>query len=105
MGKQLIEKLLFLSRIDQYIDGAHQQGNKQAELSLQILRAVEQKNTSLLQDFLIAERSATDRHFLARIDKIGKFHDTTKHRTIKRKSSKPLSNTAVLRRVYYQEKG
>lgn len=104
MGKQLIEKLLFLSRIDQYIDGAHQQGNKQAELSLQILRAVEQKNTSLLQDFLIAERSATDHHFLARIDKIGKFH-ATKHRTIKRKSSKPLSNTAVLRHVYYQEKG
>lgn len=59
MGKQLIEKLLFLSRIDQYIDGAYEQGNKQAELSLQILRAVEQKNTNLLQDFLVAEKSTT----------------------------------------------
>lgn len=59
MGKQLIEKLLFLSRIDKYIDGAHVQGNKQAELSLQILRAVEQKNTNLLQDFLIAEASVS----------------------------------------------
>ncbi|MHB8603302.1 MAG: hypothetical protein ACYC6W_06520 [Nitrosotalea sp.] len=57
MGKQLVEKLLFLSRIDKYIDGAHKQGNKQAELSLQILRAVEQKNTSMLQDFLIADKS------------------------------------------------
>ena len=57
MGKQLVEKLLFLSRIDGYIDGAHQQGNKQAELSLQILRAVEKKNTSMLQDFLVAGKN------------------------------------------------
>jgi len=57
MGKQLVEKLLFLSRIDGYIDGAHQQGNKQAELSLQILRAVEKKNTSMLQDFLVADKN------------------------------------------------
>jgi len=48
---------LFLSRIDQYIDGAQKKGNKQAELSLQILRAVEKKNTNLLQDFLIADAS------------------------------------------------
>jgi hypothetical protein len=59
MGKQLVEKLLFLSRIDQYIDGAQIKGNKQAELSLQILRAVEQKNTNLLQDFLITDASAS----------------------------------------------
>lgn len=59
MGKQLIEKLLFLTRIGEYIDGAHKQGNKQAELSLQIIRAVEQKNTNLLQDFLVAEKSTT----------------------------------------------
>ncbi len=58
MNKQLIKKLLFLTRIDGYIDGAHEQGNKQAETSLQILRAVEQKNTNLLQDFLVAEKSA-----------------------------------------------
>ncbi len=57
IGKQLVEKLLFLSRIDQYIDGAQKKGNKQAELSLQILRAVEKKNTNLLQDFLIADAS------------------------------------------------
>lgn len=57
MGKQLVEKLLFLSRIDQYVDGAHKQGNKQAEISLQILRAVEQKNADLLQNFLVAEKS------------------------------------------------
>lgn len=57
MGKQLVEKLLFLSRIDNYIDGAHKQGNKQAELSLQILRAVEQKNVNMLQDFLITDKS------------------------------------------------
>lgn len=59
MGKQLIEKLLFLTRISEYIDGAHEQGNKQAEISLQILRAVEQKNTNLLQDFLVAEQNTT----------------------------------------------
>jgi len=57
MGKQLVEKLLFLSRIDQYIDGADKQGNKQAKISLQILRAVEQKNADLLQNFLVAEKS------------------------------------------------
>lgn len=57
MGKQLVEKLLFLSRIDQYVDGAHKQGNKQAELSLKILKAVEQKNANMLQDFLVAEKS------------------------------------------------
>jgi hypothetical protein len=57
LGKQLIEKLLFLPRIDKYIDGAHEQGNKQTELSLQILRAMEQKNTNLLQDFLVAEQN------------------------------------------------
>lgn len=54
MGRHLVEKLLFLSRIDGYIDGAQKQGNKQAELSLQILGAVEKKNTELLQDFLIS---------------------------------------------------
>jgi hypothetical protein len=57
MGKQLMKKLLFLSRIDQYIDDAHKKGNKQAEISLQILRAMEQKNADLLQNFLIAEKS------------------------------------------------
>jgi len=57
IGKQLVEKLLFLTRIDNYIDGAHQQGNKQAELSLQILRAVEQKNATMLQDFIVADNS------------------------------------------------
>lgn len=57
IGIQLTEKLLFLSRIDQYISGAHKQGNKQAKLSLQILRAVEQKNTDLLTNFLVAEAS------------------------------------------------
>ena len=56
MGKQLVEKLLFLSRIDSYIDGAQKQGNKQAEISLQILRAVEQKNASMIQDFLVADK-------------------------------------------------
>lgn len=59
MGKQLIKKLLFLTRIDQYIDDAHTQGNKQAELSLQILRAVEQKNTKTLQDFIIEKESVS----------------------------------------------
>ncbi|HZS72974.1 MAG TPA: hypothetical protein VFA69_00580 [Candidatus Nitrosotalea sp.] len=59
MGKQLVEKLLFLTRIDGYIDGAHQQGNKQAELSLQILRAVEKKNANMLQDFIMADKGTT----------------------------------------------
>jgi len=59
MGKQLTEKLLFLSRIDKYVYDAHKQGNKQAELSLQILRAVEQKNINLLHDFLVAEKNTT----------------------------------------------
>jgi hypothetical protein len=59
MGKQLVEKLLFLRRIDGYIDGAHQKGNKQAELSLQILRSVEKRNASMLQDFLVADKSTT----------------------------------------------
>jgi len=59
MGKQLSEKLLFLTRINSYIDGAHQQGNKQAELSLQILRAVEQKNANMIQDFIVADKSTT----------------------------------------------
>jgi hypothetical protein len=57
VGRQLVEKLLFLSRIDQYVNGAHKQGNKQAELSLKILKAVEQKNANVLQDFLVAEKS------------------------------------------------
>jgi len=57
MKKQLIKKLLFLTRIDEYIDGAHEKGNRQAEISLQILRAVEQKNINLLKDFLVAEKS------------------------------------------------
>jgi len=59
MGKQLREKLLFLTRIKSYIDGAQQQGHKQAELSLQILRAVEQKNANMLQDFIVADKSST----------------------------------------------
>ena len=54
MERHLVEKLVFLSRIDGYIDGAQKQGNKQAELSLQILGAVEKKNIELLQDFLIS---------------------------------------------------
>lgn len=59
MGKRLVEKLLFLTRIDGYIDSAHQKGNKQAELSLQILRAVEQKNANMLQDFIVADKGTT----------------------------------------------
>jgi hypothetical protein len=57
MGKQLMKKLLFLSRIEQYIDGAHEQGHNQAEISLQIIRAMEKKNVDLLHNFLVAEKS------------------------------------------------
>lgn len=59
MNKQLIEKLRFLSRIDKYIASAHRRGNRQAVLSLQILRAVEQRNTNQLKDFVMAEKGTT----------------------------------------------
>lgn len=57
MKKQLIKKLLFLIHIDGYIDGAHEKGNRQAETSLQIFRAIERENTNLLRAFLVAEKS------------------------------------------------
>lgn len=55
--KQLMKKLLFLSRIEQYVDDANKKGNKQAEMSLQILKSVEQRNADLLHRFLVAEKN------------------------------------------------
>jgi hypothetical protein len=59
MRKQLTKKPLFLSYVDQYIDDAHEQGNKQAKLSLHVLKAVQQRYTSVMKDFLVLEASAS----------------------------------------------
>jgi hypothetical protein len=58
-ANQVIKKLEFLSRIDRYIANARKQGNKQAEMTLHILKAVQQRHTNLMKDFLIAEASAS----------------------------------------------
>lgn len=58
-ANQVIKKLEFLSHIDRYISNAHNRGNKQAETTLRILKAVQQKHTDLMKDFLIAEASAS----------------------------------------------
>ena len=58
-ANQVIKKLEFLSHIDRYISNAHNRGNKQAETTLRILKAVQQRHTDLMKDFLIAEASAS----------------------------------------------
>lgn len=58
-ANQVIKKLEFLSHIDRYISNAHNRGNKQAEMTLRILKAVQQRHTDLMKDFLIAEASAS----------------------------------------------
>jgi len=58
-ANQVIKKLEFLSHIDRCISNAHNRGNKQAETTLRILKAVQQRHTDLMKDFLIAEASAS----------------------------------------------
>jgi hypothetical protein len=57
VASQVIKKLEFLSHVDRHIFDAHNQGNKQAEMTLHILKAVEQRHTDLMKDFLIAAAS------------------------------------------------
>lgn len=54
----VIHKLEFLSRVDRNIFDAHNRGTKQAEMTLHIIKAVEQRHTDLMKDFLITEASA-----------------------------------------------
>jgi hypothetical protein len=52
---QVIKKLEFLSHVNKNISDAHDHGNKQAEMTLNILRAVERRYTDSMKGFLIAE--------------------------------------------------
>jgi hypothetical protein len=54
-ANQVIKKLGFLSHVDKNISDAHNSGNKQAEMTLNILKAVEQRYTDSMKGFLIAE--------------------------------------------------
>ena len=54
-ANQVIKKLKFLLHIDGQIVNAHNQGNAQAETTLRIIRAVQQRHTNLMKDFLVAE--------------------------------------------------
>lgn len=56
-ANQVIKKLKFLLHIDEQIVDAHTQGNVQAEMTLRIVRAVQQRHTNLMKDFLVAEAS------------------------------------------------
>jgi hypothetical protein len=58
-ANQVIKKLKFLLHIDKQIVDAHNQGNTQAEMTLRIVRAVQQRHTNLMKDFLVAEASAS----------------------------------------------
>jgi len=54
-ANQVIKKLKFLLHVDNQIVDAHNQGNAQAETTLRIIRAVQQRHTNLMKDFLVAE--------------------------------------------------
>ncbi|MHB8603304.1 MAG: hypothetical protein ACYC9R_11790 [Nitrosotalea sp.] len=54
----VIHKLEFLSHVDRNISDAHNRGTKQAEMTLRMIKAVEQRHTDLMKGFLIAEASA-----------------------------------------------
>ncbi|HZS72972.1 MAG TPA: hypothetical protein VFA69_00570 [Candidatus Nitrosotalea sp.] len=56
-ANQVIQKLEFLSHVDSDIADAHNHGNKQAEITLHILKAVEQRYTDFMKRFLISEAS------------------------------------------------
>lgn len=58
-ANQVIKKLKFLLHIDGQIVDAHNQGNIQAEMTLRIVRAVQQRHTNLMKDFLVAEASVS----------------------------------------------
>ena len=58
-ANQVIKKLKFLLHIDGQIVDAHNQGNTQAEMTLRIVRAVQQRHTNLMNDFLVAEASVS----------------------------------------------
>lgn len=58
-ANHVIKKLEFLSHVDRHITNAHNRGNKQAEMTLRILKAVQQRHTNFMKDFLIAEASAS----------------------------------------------
>lgn len=53
-----IKKLEFLSYINRYVSNPLIRGNKQTEMTLPMLKAVQQKRTGLMKDFLITEASA-----------------------------------------------
>ncbi len=53
----VIHKLEFLSHVDKNISDAHNHGARQAEMTLNIIKAVEQRSTDFMKDFLIAEAS------------------------------------------------
>ncbi len=57
-ANQVIHKLEFLSHVDGDIVNAHNHGRKQAEMTLHILKAVQQRHTDFMKGFLIAEASA-----------------------------------------------
>lgn len=54
-ANRVIQNLEFLSHVDGNISDAHNRGTKQAEMTLHIIKAVEQRNTDLMKEFLIAE--------------------------------------------------
>jgi len=58
-ANRVIQKLEFLSHVDGDIVDAHNSGNKQAEMTLHILRAVEQRNADFMKGFLIEEASVS----------------------------------------------
>jgi hypothetical protein len=56
---QVMKKLKFLSHVDGHIIDAHNHDNKQADMTLHILKDVQQRYTDLMKDYLIAEASAS----------------------------------------------
>jgi hypothetical protein len=58
-ASHVIKKLKFLSHVDSNIIDAHDQGNKQAKMTLHILKVVQQRHTNLMKDFLVSETSAS----------------------------------------------
>lgn len=59
LANNVIQKLEFLSHVDEQIADAHNQDNLQAEISLRIIKAIQQRHINLMKDFLIAEASAS----------------------------------------------
>ena len=58
-ANHVIKKLEFMSHVDRHIANAHNRGNKQAEMTLRILEAVQQRYANFMKDFLITVASAS----------------------------------------------